>query len=254
LFYSGTLNYGYLAAATCCVGLLSLLNHWRVYRIAPYLILGIALWLCIHASGLHATLSGVLLALFIPTRPPPNLNALMAQANSIIDSEAGHRGEALRRGPSLPAMEALDDIHDRLESPADRMLRRLAPRSSYLVLPVFALANSGVVLSAGVLGGHWALMLAIAAGLVIGKPLGLGLAAFLIVRLGWAVKPAEYSWYQLCGAGALAGIGFTMSLFIAEQALITAQDFAAAKIAVFSASIVSAIAGVAILWNAKSHA
>ncbi len=250
LFYSGALDFTYLGAAAALVGGLALLNRSRVYRVAPYLIVGAALWYCVHAGGLHATLSGVLLALFIPTRPPPNLNALTIQASSIIESEAEHGGEVLRHGPSLPAMRALDAIHDRLESPADRTLRQVAPRSSYVVLPLFALANAGVSLSANVLAGHGPLMLAIMGGLVIGKPLGLVLACGLAVRLGWAAKPQEYSWRQLVGAGALAGIGFTMSLFIAEQAFLAPSDFAAAKIAVFAASILSAVVAVAILWNA----
>jgi NhaA family Na+:H+ antiporter len=147
-------------------------------------------------------------------------------------------------------MRALDEIHDRLESPADRLLRHAGARSSYLVLPLFALANAGVVLAMDVVSGHQQLMLAIIAGLVIGKPLGLISASALAVQLGVAVKPDAYSWRQLAGAGALAGIGFTMSLFIAGQAFPGAADFAAAKIAVFAASIVSAVIGVAVLWSA----
>jgi NhaA family Na+:H+ antiporter len=216
----------------------------------------VVLWLFVREGGLHATLAGVVLALFIPTRPPPNLNALMTQANTIFEAEAQREGEVLRHGPSLPTLRELDAIHDRLESPADRLLRKVAPGSSYLVLPLFALANAGVTLSGGVIGGHEPLMLAIACGLLLGKPLGLVLACVLAVRMGWAVKPTEYSWRQLIGAGALAGIGFTMSLFIAAQAFPDESAFAASKIAVFSASVIAviaaiaAIAGVAILWNA----
>jgi NhaA family Na+:H+ antiporter len=194
------------------------------------------------------------LALFIPTRPPANLNTLVIQANSIIDTEAEHSGEVLRHGPSLTALRALDAIHDRLESPADRMLRRVAPLSGYLVLPLFALANAGVRLGGNVFGDHRSLMFAIIGGLVIGKPAGILLTSYLAVRLKLAVKPGEYSWRQLFGAGALAGIGFTMSLFIAAQSLPGPDDFAAAKIAVFLASIISATAGLAILWSAESPA
>ena len=139
----------------------------------PYVLLGVALWACVHAGGLHATLAGVMLALFIPTRPPPNLKALMTQADTILAAEARHGDEVLRHGPSEPALRALDAIHDRLESPADRLLRHVGARSSYLVLPLFALANAGVALTSDVLRGHEPLMLAIMAGLVIGKPLGL---------------------------------------------------------------------------------
>ena len=253
VFYSDNLQLEYLAAAAAIIGALALLNRSHVYLVQPYALLGIALWACVLASGLHATLAGVVLALFIPTRPPPNLRALMNQVTSLLDMEARHGDEVLRHGPSLPMLNALDAIHDRIESPADRLLRFAGARSSYIVLPLFALANAGVVVATDVFAGHDLLMAAIVAGLVIGKPLGLVAASVLAVKLGAAVKPAEYSWRQLTGAGALAGIGFTMSLFIAGQALPNAADFAAAKIAVFAASILSALIGVAILWGARSQ-
>jgi NhaA family Na+:H+ antiporter len=248
--YSSALDVGALCGAGAITVLLALLNRARVYRVMPYLLCGIALWACVHAAGVHATLSGVVLAFFIPTRPPPDLRTLMTQATTIIDAEAQRGGgEVLSHGPSAPALAALDAIHDRLESPADRTLRHLAPRSSYLVLPLFALANAGVLIDAGAWSGRGPLMLAIAAGLLLGKPLGIVSASALAVRLGLAVKPAEYSWAELAGAGFLAGIGFTMSLFIAGQAFHDPSDFAAAKIAVFSASVVSALIGVGILWR-----
>lgn len=248
LFYSSKIDLAWLGAALAVFALLAGLNRSGVYRVLPYALLGLLLWFCVYKGGLHATLAGVLLALVIPTRPPPNLRALMTQADTIIAAEASHGEEVLRHGPSVPALRALDAIHDRLESPADRTLRHVEPWSSYLVLPIFALANAGVVLNMQVLGGHDRLMLAIILGLVVGKPCGLVLASWLAVWLGWAEKPSEYAWSQLAGAGALAGIGFTMSLFIAGQAFPLALDFDAAKIAVFTASTLSATIGVGILW------
>jgi NhaA family Na+:H+ antiporter len=252
IFYSDALNLLALAGALAAVGILALLNRSGVYRVTPYVITGVLLWACVHAGGLHATLAGVLLAAFIPTRKPPDYQALALQAEAILEAEASHGGEQFRSGPSEPALRELDEIHDRLESPADRLLRNVAPQSSYLVLPIFALANAGVVIAAEVLTGHGLLMAAIICGLAIGKPAGFILATWLAVRLGIAEKPAAYSWRQLAGAGALAGIGFTMSLFIAGQAFPVMGDFAAAKIAVFAASVLSAVIGVAILWSAKA--
>jgi Na+:H+ antiporter, NhaA family len=251
-FYSGELHLGYLGAAAVTVGALALLNRSRIYRVWPYVLLGVLLWACVHASGLHATLAGIVLALFIPTRPPPNLRALTIQADAIMAAEARQSGEALRHGPSVPTLRALDAIHDRLQSPADRLLRHAGARSSYVVLPIFALANAGVAMTMEVISGHQTLMLAIIIGLMVGKPLGVLGASALAVRLGVATKPDAYSWRQLAGAGALAGIGFTMSLFIASEAFPTESDFTAAKIAVFIASILSAIIGTAVLWNARS--
>ena len=253
IFYSGTINFGYLAGTAATAAALALFNRSHIYSVTPYILLGVVLWGCVLASGLHATMAGVILALFIPTRQPPSLTALMVQADAILTSEARRSREVLRHGPSLPAMRALDAIHDRLESPADRLLRNAGGPSSYVVLPLFALANAGVAITSDALTGHEPLMLAIIVGLVIGKPIGLVLASAIAVWLGIATKPDEYSWRQLIGAGALAGIGFTMSLFIASQAFPTQTDFAAAKIAVFTASIASAILGVAILWNAEGQ-
>ncbi|HZH05102.1 MAG TPA: Na+/H+ antiporter NhaA, partial [Lautropia sp.] len=250
---SSGVQFQYLALAAAAVLALALLNRSRVYRVLPYMLVGLFLWACVHASGLHATLAGVLLAMFIPTRPTPNLDTLMTQADLILKEEARHGDEVLRHGPSLPALRALDDIHDRLESPADRLLRHAGARSSYLVLPLFALANAGVTVTAEAWDTHQSLMLAIGAGLVIGKPVGLILASVLAVLLGLANKPETYSWQQLCGAGSLAGIGFTMSLFIAGQAFPVQGDFAAAKVAVLAASLLSGILGSALLWHAGTR-
>src|SRR5690554_6807413 len=157
----------------------------------------------------------------------------------------------LRRGPSEPALRALDAIHDRMESPADKLLRTVEPWSSYLVLPLFALANAGVVLSADVIEGDARLVAAIVLGLVVGKPVGIGLAALAAVRSGIAVKSAAYSWAQLAGAAALGGVGFTMSLYIASRAFPDPNDFAAAKIAVFLASLLAAALGTMLLRRAR---
>ena len=252
IFYSDALDVPALLGALATVGFLGLLNKWGVYRVTPYVLTGVVLWICVHAGGLHATLAGVLLATFIPTRKPPDYRALVAQADAILNSEAAHGGEQFRHGPSEPALRELDAIHDRLESPADRLLRHVAPRSSYFVLPVFALANAGVVIATEVLTGHGMLMAAIICGLTIGKPAGFLLASWLAVKAGVASKPDAYTWRQLAGAGALGGIGFTMSLFIAGQAFPASGDFAAAKIAVFAASVLSAVIGMAVLWSAHN--
>jgi NhaA family Na+:H+ antiporter len=230
--------------------LLTLLNRWGVYRALPYALLGLLLWLFLHEAGLHATLAGVILAIVTPTRPPPNLHALMAQAQMVMDAETRAGDAVMRHGPSEPAIRAIDAIHDRIESPAAKLLRSTEPWSSYVVLPIFALANAGVAWSPGIADGRWHLMLAIVLGLVVGKPGGILLMAWLAVRFRIAVKPASYSWRQLAGAGALAGIGFTMSLFIASQSFHGA-DYAAAKIAIFVASVCAGVLGTAILWRRR---
>lgn len=249
LFYAGQIDLGYVAASAAATAALIALNRSGIYRALPYAVLGIALWVCLYASGLHATLAGVILAAATPTRPPANLRALMAQAETVMQADLRSSGEhVLRHGPSEPALRALDVIHDQIESPASKLLRSVEPWSSYVVLPVFALANAGVMLSFDVVQGNAALILAIVLGLVVGKPAGIVLAAWLAVRFGIAVKPAEYTWRQLSGAGILAGIGFTMSLFIATHAF-SAEAASAAKIAIFLASFIAGGLGTLVLWR-----
>lgn len=251
VFYSGHFDLAYGGASLAVMALLVLLNRGGIYRPLPYALLGVALWICLHGSGLHATLAGVILAVLIPTRPPANLGALLAQAEAVIRSELDRDTLVLRHGPSEPVLHAVDAIHDRIESPADKLLRGVEPWSSYVVLPLFALANAGLAFSFGLVDGHGALILAVTLGLVLGKPLGMLGAAMLAVRLGLAAKPEAYSWRQLAGAGTLAGIGFTMSLYIAEKAFADPADFGAAKIGIFVASIVAGAAGAAILWRPR---
>jgi NhaA family Na+:H+ antiporter len=248
LFYTGEINTSYLLAGGAMTGLLVVLNRAGVYGALPYAVCGVILWFFLHQAGLHATLAGVILAVLIPTRPPANLKALLAQAATVIRLEDRHNGEAMRPGPSEPALRALDAIHARIDSPADKLLRSVEPWSSYVVLPIFALANAGVTWSPEVFRGHGRVMFAITLGLVVGKSIGIVVASWLAVRSGIAVKPEAYSWRQLVGAGALGGIGFTMSLFIAGLAFPNPADYTAAKIAIFIASLIAAAIGTTILY------
>jgi len=254
VFYSGEVRLEYLAAACAATGILALLNRSHIYLLSPYLGMGILLWLFVNASGLHGTLAGVLLAIFIPTRPPPNVPALVAQANTILHNDMKSDGDQrIRLGPSLPALIAINTVHDRMESPASRLLRHGGTQSNYLILPLFALANAGVLISFATLQTHQGLMLAIITGLVIGKPLGMVGAAAIAVKVGIAVKSNSYSWRHLIGATCLAGIGFTMSLFVAGQAFTADENYAASKIAVFVASLIAACVGCAFLWHGSTH-
>lgn len=249
IFYTESIQVSYLIASVVVTLLLAAMNRGGIYRPLPYTLLGLVLWVFLYQSGLHATLAGVILALVTPSRPPAKIHVLMAQAEAILRAETRRSGEALiKHGLSEPALRELDAIHDRTESPTDKMLRTVEPWSSYFVLPLFALANAGVLVTMEVFQTHGPLVWAIILGLVVGKPVGIFLAAWLAVRFRIASKPGEYSWCQLGGAGALAGIGFTMSLFIAGEAFPNPADFAAAKIAIFTASLLAGAVGTLLLW------
>lgn len=251
IFYSAGIDIVYLTASLAVTMLMAVLNRSGIYGPLPYAMLGIVLWGCLHGAGLHATLAGVIMAAATPTRPPPNLHALMAQAENIIAHELRRAEErVLRRGPSEPTLRALDAIHDRIESPAEKLLRSVEPWSSYFVLPLFALANAGIDWASMVLQGHERLVSGVIIGLVVGKPAGMISFSFMAVRAGLAKKPEDYSWRQMLGAAALAGIGFTMSIYIAEKAFPDGADFAAAKIGIFIASLIAGTLGTWLLWRA----
>ncbi len=202
--YTAELSLVSLAlAAVFTVGLV-VLNRRGVISFAPYVLLGIGLWVCVLKSGVHATLAGVVLAFAIPLRDDG-------------DSDSG---------------------------PLERMEHALHPWVAYLVMPVFAFANAGVSLSGLSLGDLLApLPLGIAAGLFLGKQVGVFLLTGLGIVTGMAQRPAGASWSQLYGASLLAGVGFTMSLFIGTLAFEGPEQAAAVRIGVLSGSLLSGLLG-----------
>lgn len=244
LFYSGALELTYLViAGVIFLGLL-ILNRWRVFSPLPYAALGVGLWLALLQSGIHPTLAGVLLAATIPTRSPANLDRLVAQADTVLNRYEyeiqEHRRQAVVHG--------LKTVLDRMEPPAQRLEHAFQPWTTYLILPIFALANAGVVLSAEAGSGLASpVSLGIIAGLVVGKPVGVSLFAWLATRLGLAEMPADIAWPQFLSASLLAGIGFTISLFITQASFADPRLLGAAKVAILIASVVSAVLGFVLL-------
>lgn len=250
LFYSEAVHFTFVFASIGILLAMIALNHWNFYNPIPYAVLGVTLWICLYQAGLHPTLTGVLVALIIPTSPPANLMALNAQAQELFKAEAlDGEDKLMRNNPSPQTLRILDSIHDRIESPAAKLLRTVEPWSSYFILPLFALANAGVVLSFTFQEKDFQLMLAIFLGLVVGKPIGICLVSWLAIKVKIAEKPTAYTWHQLLGASVLAGMGFTMSLFIASHAFPSSNDLSAAKIAIFIASITAGITGSWIIYR-----
>jgi NhaA family Na+:H+ antiporter len=250
LFYSKDLNSVYLILSLIIIITLGAFNKYNFYHPFPYMLLGVILWVCFHEGGVHPTLAGVIVAFSIPTRPQTNFRALNVQAQTLFQTAALFAEDKLmRKRPSQNAIRILDSIHDRMESPADRILHSLTPWSSYFVLPLFALANAGIPFMFDLNEGDTQLMLAIFFGLVVGKPLGIFTGAWLADRSNFADKPSAYTWRQLLGAATLAGMGFTMSLFFAGRAFPDPNDFSAAKIAIFLASLTAGILGTFILYK-----
>lgn len=241
IFYTSEISWLALGVGALFLIALFALNSSRVYSPLPYWILGIGLWLAFLESGVHPTIAGVLLAMTIPTRSPPDTRAMLAQCVTVLDDyESLTEEPAAVESQRQAAARTLETIADRMQSPAQRLERDLNPWATYLILPLFALANAGLDLGAGVsTAALGTISLGIVLGLVIGKPLGIALVSWLAVRVGLAEMPAGVSWPQLISASALAGIGFTMSLFIAGAAFEDPATLAAAKIGILVASVLA---------------
>ena len=250
IFYSEGIVWSSLLAGGLILLLLIGLNRARIYSPLPYAILGIGLWLAFLGSGVHPTIAGVLLALTIPTRAPASTKALLAQTVSLLDEfELPPEWSSPTNSRRQAAATSLETIIDRLQSPAQRLEHQLNPWSTFLILPIFALANAGVAFNAAGSSPNLfnPISLGIIFGLVFGKPLGLSLFSWLAVRLGIARLPAGVNWAQFISATFLAGIGFTISLFIANAAFSDPALVASAKIAILLASILSALTGWVLL-------
>jgi NhaA family Na+:H+ antiporter len=251
VFYTADISWMSLGVGGLIFVVLLRLNRAKVYATLPYAILGIGLWIAFLRSGIHPTIAGVLLALTIPTRSPANVQTLLAQSVNLlrgfdVPSEwrflAGSRRQA--------TIQTLENIVDRMQSPAQRLERDLHPWTTFAILPIFALANAGVTLANdGSVSLLHPVSLGIVLGLVLGKPMGISLLAWLAVRSGLGELPSGVGWRQLLGASCLAGIGFTISLFIAGSAFEEEALQSTAKLAILAASSLAAVLGWALLYK-----
>lgn len=237
LFYTRSLDVGALGVVALILTALLLFNRLGVRHLGVYLMPGIALWYFVLVSGLHATIAGVLLAFVIPI-------ARQVEAPTEALRRAVSSGDAEAVGSHLAAVER---VLEERQSPLHRLEHALQPYVNLLVLPIFALFNAGLSLS-GV--GVGTVALGVGVGLVVGKPLGVFLASFVAVKTGLASLPTGVTWRGIFGVGLLAGIGFTMSLFIAGLSF-ESDLYNQARLGIIGASLVSAGLGIALLVSGQ---
>lgn len=246
LFYGHGVKLAALAVAALFAGALLLLHQLRVGRVWPYLVLGLGLWVAVHESGVHATVAGVILGLTIPARgqrqPRDVLDDL---SRSVAELRARTEQDLAGAGP----LAAIERHLESVQPPLDRMLHGLHGVVAFGIVPLFAIANAGVALRADV-GATIASAPALGAalGLVIGKPVGVFGATWLATRFGFAPRPTGASALHLFGASLLAGIGFTMSIFVATLAFPGDRGLEdASKLGILAGSLLSALLGIGLL-------
>jgi NhaA family Na+:H+ antiporter len=255
-FYSSGLNFAALGLGFVVLAVLMLANIMGIRSFPLYISLGLIVWVAFLESGVHATIAGVLIALTIPARNRIDAPTFIDRAHRIIhDFQAG----ALEPTPMLTderqqiAVTELEELCEQVQAPLQKMEHSLHNWVSFLIMPIFALANAGVTFSLGSLGGETLFVsLGIILGLTLGKPLGLLGASWLAVRSGIAALPEGVTWQHMIGAGILAGIGFTMSLFIASLGFVNPDVLAAAKFSILIASLIAGALGLFYLSRVPS--
>jgi NhaA family Na+:H+ antiporter len=256
MFYTANLSWGPLAGAACCLVLALAANRLGVRHTLPYALIGAVLWVTVLQSGVHATIAGVLLAFMIPSRQTIDQSAFLKEGRAVLDHfEGASQTEPFHILADIEqqnAIEALGDACGKMQPPLQRLEHALHPWVTFAIMPLFALVNAGVPLS-GDLGKLFVqpVTLGVIIGLMLGKPLGVLIAAWLAVRLGPASLPANVSWQHIHGAGWLAGIGFTMSLFMAGLSFSDDAQLTEAKLGILAASLCAGVIGSVILARIK---
>jgi len=257
--YTDDVAVNYLLLAAIILGLLVFLNRFGVRQPVPYLFLGVILWFFTLKSGVHATVSGVMAAMAIPARAFIDIPEFIQRSQSYLqrlemigETERPH----LYDGDRQAAVHGLMKSCEMVETPLQRFEHALLPWVNYLIVPLFALSNAGVEL-AGDLQEMITepVTLGVALGLVIGKPVGIVLFSWLTVVLGLGSLAYGVTWRHMIGTGFLGGIGFTMSLFIANLAFGAGELLDVSKLGILMASTIAGVVGWFLVRGAvqRSH-
>jgi NhaA family Na+:H+ antiporter len=247
-FYSDAIAWSALTGAAVLLLILIGFNAIGVRRLWPYLLAGAVFWYFVHESGIHGTVAGVVLAFTIPTHTRINTAEFSRRARALLDrfdrTETGDLVVMTSKGQQ-ETLFALEHASEGVTAPILRLEHALHNFSAFVVMPLFAFANAGVRISGPV--EYASIGFGVLAGLIIGKPLGITAAAFVAVKSGIAKLPDGLSWRSLLGYALLAGIGFTMSLFIAMLAFGEGRPVNAAKLGILAGSLLAGIIAAIIL-------
>lgn len=259
VFFTETISWMNLALGVGMLLFIVALNWIGVRNTLVYALLSVVIWVSFFESGIHATVSGVLIAMTIPMTVRINATEFVARGRRLLFIFEMDASEALRRGDfalstsrQRGALQELEEASKEVESPLQRLEHMLHPWVAFFIMPVFAFANAGVTLE-GDIGATFASPVAIGIilGLLVGKPLGIVVFAWVAVKAGLAALPQYVSWVHITGIGLLGGIGFTMSIFISGLAFNDAEIVTQSKLAIFAASMATGILGYVLLRNTR---
>lgn len=251
VFYTDDLDLAWLGFAVALMGLTYVMGRFGVRDVIVYVAVAVVAWFAVHESGIHATIAGVAFGLITPINPFFGQRELSGHALELVVQarEAERKGEE-GADERNAALRDLEELARESQPVLDRLEHALHPWTSFVIVPIFALANAGVDLGGGVVGDSVGsrVTAGVALGLMVGKPAGIFLFSWIAVRLGIATLPTGVNFGHVFGAGLIAGIGFTVSIFIANLAFTDPQDVDEAKIGILVGSFTMAIVGLGVLY------
>lgn len=258
IFYTESIDVSELITASVFMSILIAANKFGIRRTSFYAFVGLfGVWTSFLLSGVHATVAGVLIAFTIPARPKIIEKQFIRNVKKKISKFEKTEGNevSLLTSDQAHIIGDIDNIANDAHTPLQKLEHTLHPITSFLILPLFALANAGIKIEGRILDLLFTpIALGIIAGLVAGKTLGITLFSWIAVKLKIANLPKGITWREIIGASMLAGIGFTMSIFVAELAFKDKEVIQMAKIGIFVASFISAILGLSLLsMSAKKN-
>ncbi len=250
IFYTDSINFTELYSAAFFLGILVIANFAGVRRTVFYALVGfVGVWMAFVFSGVHATIAGVLIALTIPARTKISENDYVRKLSKCINKfkKEESNDNALLTKDQAHLLAEIENLNDKAQTPLQKLEHAMHPITAFFILPVFALSNAGVHIEGSIIEMllH-PISLGIIAGLVLGKFLGISLLSHLTVWLKIASLPEGVSWRQIYGVAFLAGIGFTMSMFISDLAFKDEEMKQIAKVGIMAASLISATIGM--IW------
>ncbi len=253
--YTSEIHSQYFLYAGAIYAIIWALNIKGVTKITPYLVLGIGLWIYIHAIGIHATIAGVLLAFAIPIRSKIDEDKFTQNIKDSTQAfEDNMKKDKILNHKQIESLEVIAYNYEKVQNPLVRLEHNLHGLSAFLIMPLFAFSNAGVIIDFSSVNENLMIVLGVVLGLVFGKPIGILGFTFLFDKLKIVKKPDTVSWGEILAVGFIAGIGFTMSIFITHLAFVDESIISAVKLGVFVASFVASCIGVfLILLNSKSR-
>lgn len=256
VFYTSSISLVPLGVAFAIFGLLLALNFGGIRNSIPYFVLAAAMWYAMLLSGVHATIAGVLGAMSVPAIPKYDPEKFSAHVRKLMKTfDESHRpGESIMTNVALRTqVQALENSVLSVEAPLQRLEHIWHAPVAFLIIPIFALANAGIPISFGSLGETVShpVVLGVTVGLIFGKLIGITLASYIVLKLGIAQLPTDTRFTQIMGASLLAGIGFTMSIFVAQLAFASQPELLLlAKTGVLGASFIAGVSGFVWLYLA----